>query len=205
MTPEAALREIAAGAVPLDLRPPIRFAATHLRGAVALQFNRADIAERADMYLAKDERYLLFADNDVIAKAAEELLSEAGFDIVGFVEGGVSSWSEAALPTTTLPTVEIEELLDQRLKIVDVREPFEYDFSHIPGALLHPSTQSWHQHSQLPAFVPLAFVCADEIRSVYVASLAQRQGKEAYLVLGGMTEWMNRSLPTEGIKAPIAN
>ncbi|HET7481631.1 MAG TPA: rhodanese-like domain-containing protein [Actinomycetota bacterium] len=205
MNPENALREISAGAVPLDLRPPARFAAGHVGGAVALQFNRADLAERAELYLPTEERYVLFADNDVIARTAEEILHHAGFDIAGYVEGGVAAWSDADLPTQVLSSISIDDVGDPSLKIVDVREPFEYDFAHIAGALLHPSTQSWYLHDQLPAKVRLAFVCADEVRSAYVASLALRQGKDARLVLGGMSEWINRSLPTEGNRVAIAN
>ena len=189
----------ASGAVVLDMRPPKPFATEHVPGAVNFQFNRADLADRADMALPRDKTYIVHAEPDPIAKVAVQILTEAGFTVQGYLEGGLRSWKAASLPTATLPLLNVDELKERQseFRVVDTREGFEYRFGHVPGSELLEWTEPWDAMGSLADDRPLALVCGDQVRSAYVASVLLRFGKPASLVFGGMADWNERGYPVE--------
>lgn len=89
MKPSEVRDAVANGAVVLDMRPPKPFAKEHVPGAVNFQFNRADLAERAEMSLPQDLTFLIHVEPDPIAKVAIGILSKAGFAVEGYLEGGL--------------------------------------------------------------------------------------------------------------------
>lgn len=199
MTPQDVQAEAARGAVVVDMRPPKPFATEHVPGAVNFQFNRADLADRADMALPRDQAYIVHAEPDPIAKVAVQILTEAGFTVRGYLEGGLKAWKGAGLDTEVLPLIDVDQLKARQteFRIVDTREGFEYRFGHIPGAELLEWTEDWASMGKVAADKPLALVCGDQVRSAYVASVLQRLGKPAELVFGGMADWIERGYPVE--------
>lgn len=199
MTPQAVAAALEQGAVVLDMRPPRPFAGGHLPGAVNLQFNRADLADRAEMVLATDVSYVVHAEPDPIAKVAEQILRDAGFTVLGYLEGGLKAWRQAAMPVEELPVIDVDELktnLDD-YEVVDAREGFEFRHGHIRGALLLPSGEAWTRAESVSGERPLAVVCGDQVRSSLVASILLRHHKRAVLVFGGMVDWLERGYPIE--------
>jgi hydroxyacylglutathione hydrolase len=187
----------AGGAVVLDMRLPRVFAKGHVPGAVNLQFNRADLADRAEMVLPRDRRYIVHAEPDAIARAAVDLLREAGFSIEGHLEGGLGAWKTAAMPLASIPVLSVEQLRDDGGLIpVDARDPFEYKHGHVPRAVLLPWTEAWRRAATAPSGA-LAVICGDEVRSALVASILRREGRDVRLVVGGMVDWNERGYPVE--------
>jgi hydroxyacylglutathione hydrolase len=199
MTPAEARAAVAGGAVLLDLRPPRPFALEHVPGAVNFQFNRADLADRADLALPRDVPFVVHAEPDPIARVALDLLAPAGFTVRGFLAGGLKAWKAAGLPTATLPLLTVDDLHRRRddFRVVDTREAFEYRFGHIPGAELLEWTEAWSRADAVPGDRPIALVCGDQVRSAYVASVLLGRGKPAHLVFGGMVDWQERAYPLE--------
>ena len=70
MTPAEVAAAQQSGAVLLDMRLPRVFAKAHVPGAVNLRFNRAALADRADMALSRVPAYLVHAEPEAIAKVA---------------------------------------------------------------------------------------------------------------------------------------
>ena len=196
MTPDEVA---AAGAVVLDLRAPRPFAREHLPGAVTMQFNRADLADRAELVLPRDVPLVIHAEPEPIARVASELLAGAGFRVAGRLDGGLAAWKAAGRPTVELPLLDVDELREQldALEVLDVREPFEFRHGHIPGARLLPSGEAWSRLEELPAGRVIAVVCGDQTRSAAVASMLQRAGHDVRLVMGGMVDWLERGYPIE--------
>lgn len=196
MTPDEVA---AAGAVVLDLRAPRPFAREHLPGAVTMQFNRADLADRAELVLPRDVPLVIHAEPEPIARVAAELLAGAGFRVAGRLDGGLAAWKAAGRPTVELPLLDVDELREQldALEVLDVREPFEFRHGHIPGARLLPSGEAWSRLEELPAGRVIAVVCGDQTRSAAVASMLQRAGRDVHLVMGGMVDWLERGYPVE--------
>jgi rhodanese-related sulfurtransferase len=199
MKPTEVQDAVANGAVVLDMRPPKPFATEHVPGAVNFQFNRADLAERAEMSLPQDLTYIIHAEPDPIAKVAIGILSKAGFLVDGYLEGGLKQWKADGLPTEALPLLTVDELKDSldRYHVVDTREGFEFRFGHIPGSICLEWTEPWDQMEGLKSERPLALVCGDQVRSAYVASVMQRAKMDAALVFGGMVDWLERGYPVE--------
>jgi hydroxyacylglutathione hydrolase len=204
MTPEEVAAALEGGAVTLDLRPPQPFAAEHLPGALTMQFNRADLADRAEMMLPTELRLVVHAEPEPIAKVAVELLAGAGFTVLGVLEGGLRAWREAGYPTETLPLLDVDELNEHgdRYTVIDAREPFEHRHACIPGSVLLPPDTVWQRADELDGETRLAIVCGDQTRSAYVASVLRRKGKDAVLVMGGMADWLERGYPVEKKRAP---
>jgi len=199
VTPADVHASIENGAVVLDMRAPKVFAAEHLPGAVNIQFNRADLADRAEMAFPKDVKAIVHAEPEPIAKSAVEILSQAGFAVAGHLEGGLKAWKAASLATETLPVVNVDQL-NARLAefdVIDVREGYEYKHGHVPGARLIPWTEMWARGPSESGDRPLAVVCGDQVRSAWAASVLQRAGRAVSLVMGGMADWTERALPIE--------
>lgn len=200
MTPLEVERAIADGALVLDMRLPRTFAKAHVPTAVNLQFNRADLVDRAEMVLPKDVPLVVHAEPEAIAKIAERLLREAGFVVEGYLQGGLTAWKSAALPTSSMPVLGVDELNARLtdLQVVDARDRFEYKHAHVPGARLLSWIEAW---TSAPTFAaddrPLAVICGDEVRSSLVASILARVGFDVRLVTGGMVDWNERQLPIE--------
>jgi hydroxyacylglutathione hydrolase len=203
MTPDEVAQALEAGAVVLDLRPPRPFATGHLPGAVTMQFNRADLADRAEMMLPARLHLVVHAEPEPIAKVAVEILREAGYTVLGHLEGGLAAWKQAGHAIETLPLLDVDELNDRlgELTVIDAREPFEHRHAHILGAVLFPPGDAWERAAEAPDG-PLAVVCGDQTRSAYVASVLCRHGKQAALVMGGMVDWLDRQYPVEKATAP---
>jgi len=198
MTPAEVQEAIESGAVVLDLRPPRPFAIEHLPGAVTMQFNRADLADRAEIMLPSELKLIVHAEPEPVAKVAVEILQGAGYTVLGHLAGGLEAWKEACYATETLPLMDVDELDDRlaELTVIDAREPFEHRHAHIPNAVLFPPGDAWQRAPDAPAG-SLAVVCGDQTRSAYVASVLQRHGKQAALVMGGMVDWLERDYPVE--------
>ena len=199
MTPEEVRAATDAGAVVLDMRPPKPFTKEHVPGAVNFQFNRADLAERAEMSLPQGQQYIVHAEPDPIAKVALQLLTEAGFTVAGYLEGGLKGWKAAGMPVAELPLIDVDQLQGafDTYQVVDTRERFEFKYGHMPSAKLVEWTEPWATFEAVEDPKPLALVCGDQGRSSYVASVMQRAGKNVSLVFGGMVDWMERGYPVE--------
>lgn len=199
MKPAEVQAAVEQGAVVLDMRPPKPFAVEHVPGAVNFQFNRADLAERAEMSLPQDLTYIVHAEPDPIAKVAIGILSKAGFSVEGYLEGGLKQWKADGLPTEVLPLLTVDELKDalDRYHVVDTREGFEFRFGHVPGSTCLEWTEPWDTMEGFESDKPIALICGDQVRSAYVASVMQRAKMDAALVFGGMVDWLEREYPVE--------
>lgn len=204
MGPEEVRRAQEAGAVVLDLQTPRRFAERHVPGAVNLQFNRADLVDRAEMVLPSDVELVVCGEPEAIARMAAKLLEEGGFTVPGFLQGGLDAWEDAGFETATMETVEVDDLAGdvERWTVVDAREFFEFKYGHVPGSVRLGWTEAWEGASGLEAERPIAVICGDEIRSALVASILEREGKPAALVVGGMVDWLDRGYPVEKSTGP---
>ena len=200
MTPEEVRKAQQEGAAVLDLRTPKRFADEHLEGAVNLQFNRADLVDRAEMVLPEDLPLIMHGQPDAIAKMAAKLLAEGGFNVLGHLDGGLKAWKAAELPTVTMPTIDVDTLHDalDDWHVVDSRDGFEYRYGRVPGSSRLSWVDAWED---APDFEdpgkPVAVICGDEVRSSLVASILARLGHNPALVMGGMVDWIEREYEQE--------
>jgi thiosulfate sulfurtransferase len=95
---------------------------------------------------------------------------------------------------------DLKKLLDSGIQVIDVRLPYDYFSGRIPGSRNVPGTSIAGHVGQMPAGLPLVFVCDDGRRSEQVAIAAQTAGFTDVTVLdGGMDAWLDAAFPTETI------
>ncbi len=189
-----------AGTVIIDTRPVRTFAAEHLPGAVHLEFNLADLTERAELVLPKGLRAVVHAEPASTVAASEGLLEDAGLSVLGHLEGGLAAWRAAGHPVHALPVLDVDELRTRpgEWHICDVRERFEFVHGHIAGAELVPSGDIWAKAGDVvPVGRPVAVVCSGVGRAAFAASVLASHGVPAVIVDGGMYEWLRRGYPVE--------
>lgn len=194
---QAVEKALTHGAIVLDVRPALRFAAGHIPGAVNLQFNRADLADRAQLALPTDIEIIIHGEPQALAPEAGDLLIGAGFRVAGYLRGGLGAWEGAGKPVSRLRVLSVTDLHEHitDFQVIDARERHEYRSGHIEGAFLLPSSSAWATASNAPNYRQLAVHCGDIARSGLVASLLSRTGRNVSVVAGGMNAWREQGYP----------
>jgi adenylyltransferase/sulfurtransferase len=99
------------------------------------------------------------------------------------------------------PEVDADEahrMVQAGAQLIDVREPWEWATSRIPGAVLIPMGEVAARTSELDPNRPLVIHCAGGVRSAKVVEVLRQAGFDnAVNLAGGIIEWTNRRLPTE--------
>lgn len=91
---------------------------------------------------------------------------------------------------------EVNQWKQRGAQIVDVRETWEYEQGHLPGAVNIPLGQLPERTSELEP--PVVLVCASGNRSGQAAQYLSEQGyDEVGNLMGGTAGWRQRGLPVE--------
>lgn len=78
---------------------------------------------------------------------------------------------------------------DSNYMIIDVREAFEFQRGHIPGAKLIPLSQVPARLNELDKSKNIIVVCASGGRSTSAASYLGKEGYNVMNMMGGMMAW----------------
>jgi glyoxylase-like metal-dependent hydrolase (beta-lactamase superfamily II)/rhodanese-related sulfurtransferase len=121
-------------------------------------------------------------------------LARVGLDkVTGYLDGSFEAWQQAGKKIDLIIDVEPEELamdipFDNKLQVIDVRKPSEFEIGHIKGAEnipLSELTDPLHM-AQIDDEANLYVHCAGGYRSVIACSLMKREGfHNLRNVLGG--------------------
>ena len=88
---------------------------------------------------------------------------------------------------------------NQRLTLIDVRTPREFEAEHIPGARLLPLSVLQQRSRELPDDRPIVCVCRSGARSQSACEQLARQGfTNLFNLSGGMIAWKRDGLPHTG-------
>ena len=90
-----------------------------------------------------------------------------------------------------VPTVAITGVPDPlpaQLPVLDVREPVEWQYGHIEGALHIPLSELMQRVDEVPSTQTLV-VCKVGGRSAQAVAWLNQQGRETVNLDGGMLEW----------------
>lgn len=91
-------------------------------------------------------------------------------------------------------------LNDQKARLIDVREPWEFDAARIPGSLLIPMGDvPARAHQELDPGERLVILCHHGQRSLHVTAWLRNQGfEQAQSLRGGIDAWAAQVDPTVG-------
>lgn len=195
-------RLVGSGHVVIDLRDQLGFGAGHIPGAFGLGAGN-DLSTWASWVVPYDRPILLVDGDDATIESAVRSLVRVGLDrIVGYLQGGMASWTVADLPAARTPQLspaELHERLNhgEAWRVVDVRSDGEWQAGHIEGARHIRGGQLADRTDELKdGDTPIAVVCGQGYRSTVAASVLERAGiGPVYNVTGGMTAWERAGLP----------
>jgi rhodanese-related sulfurtransferase len=104
---------------------------------------------------------------------------------------------------TSVPGIDVSQLR-QRLTaepppfLLDVREPWEYEEGHVPGAQLIPLGELEQRVTEVPRDRPILAICHSGQRSLAAAGYLQQLGYPSVSnVDGGTAAWIERGFPVD--------
>jgi hydroxyacylglutathione hydrolase/adenylyltransferase/sulfurtransferase len=90
------------------------------------------------------------------------------------------------------------------VRLVDVRETYEWNDGHIAGARHVEMDQLTEQAPSLTGDPPVVFYCRTGARSAVAAQAFRASGLDAYNLAGGLLSWVERGLPLEPEDGKVA-
>jgi hydroxyacylglutathione hydrolase len=192
LSPEAFEEKMAAGAVVLDTRASTVFTSGFIPESISVGLD-GRFAEWAGSVLPFDKPLILVTE---AGKEEESVirLARVGLDnVAGYLQGGFEAWQQSGRKIDLIIDVEPAELamdipFDNKLQVIDVRKPAEFESGHIKGAEnlpLSELTNPLHM-AQVDDEANLYVHCAGGYRSVIACSLMKREGfHNLRNVLGG--------------------
>jgi hydroxyacylglutathione hydrolase len=111
-------------------------------------------------------------------------LARVGFDnVAGYLDGGYEAWLAAGEKIDMIIDIEADELAmdlphDDRLEVIDVRKPAEFEAGHVKGAMNLPLNTMMDplNIAMVETDHNLYVHCAGGYRSVIAASILKREG-----------------------------
>jgi hydroxyacylglutathione hydrolase len=190
------------GHVAIDLRDQLAFGSAHIPGAFGIGAGQS-LSTWSSWVVPYDTPLILVADDPSAAREAIRSLVRVGLDqVVGYLDGGMTSWTTAGFPVSRLPQVPPEALRDRlggdpSLIVLDVRSDDEFADGHIDGALHIMGGMLKDRVQELRGRGPIAIACGSGYRSTVAASVLERAGfADLVNLTGGMTAWNRAGLPT---------
>jgi len=189
------------GAIVLDTRPTIEFAAGHIPGSVHVALS-GQYASWAARMLGLEVKIIIMASDMEAVRESQVRLARVGVEkVLGFVEDGVTGASRS-FELAQIPQVGVQEL-DRMLSdssmpftLLDVRNSGEWNAGHLHGARHIPLGDLVQRFGELDRASMTVVHCAGGYRSSIATSLLRRAGfHNVANVTGGFNAWASAKLP----------
>jgi glyoxylase-like metal-dependent hydrolase (beta-lactamase superfamily II)/rhodanese-related sulfurtransferase len=177
-------RLVAGGAVVVDARKVVDFAAAHIPGSVSIEL-RPVFASWLGWLTEPDQPVVIVLDDDQHeADLVRQALTIGHDNLAGRLTCGIDAWCAAGRAVATTDLIE-PDAIDRPL--LDIRQANEYAAGHVPDAL--NAELGALPHATLPDG-PVATMCGKTERAMTAASVLERRGHRDVAVLrGGYTAW----------------
>ena len=181
----------------LDVREAEEFAAGHLPGSINIGLD-GKFATWCGTLLDKETPIIVVASSGKEEEAIMRL-GRIGFDnAIGYLADAESVL--ASTETRTFGRIDVEDLAANRERVlVDIRQPREYETSHIEGALSIPLNHIVERAGEIPRDREVVLICRTGYRSSIAASLLEPLGYDKLSDLrGGVVAWGAAGQPVTG-------
>jgi hydroxyacylglutathione hydrolase len=192
LTPDA-FEQLAnsSGALVLDVRNQADFMQGHIPGSIFIGLDGGFAPWVGALVANVLQPILLITPSGKEAEAVTRL-SRVGFDnTLGYLNGGISAWTDAGKESDSMKSVPAETLkseLEHDARVFDVRNTTEYGNSRISTAVNTPLSSLNDYLSSYPKEEPFYVYCAGGYRSVIAASILKSRGVHNVIdVAGGFT------------------
>jgi rhodanese-related sulfurtransferase len=95
-----------------------------------------------------------------------------------------------AMAISEISVGDLADRLAEGARLIDVREPHEYEDAHVPGAVLVPLATVPDELDAFRGEGPVYVICKSGGRSMRACEYVADQGIEAVNVEGGTTAWI---------------
>ena len=199
LPPAAFIKALARkGAVVIDTRDALAFGGGHIAGALNIGATPM-LTIWAGWLLDPAKPLLLVHDEDSAVEKVAALFVRSGYTkFSGYLVGGMTAWDNSAGPLTGVPQMTAREVAASanKLQVLDVRSPSEWQEGHVPCAR-HLFVPDIAKHAgKLKKRHPIVTYCATGYRASIAASLLQQQGfTDVRTMPGSWTAWEKAGLP----------
>jgi len=107
---------------------------------------------------------------------------------------------EAGVDSSDITSTELNERLQRgdRIFVLDVREPQEYQINKIPGSTLIPLGELPQRYAELDPSVEIVAQCKSGVRSARAADFLRQKGFSRVRNLkGGILDWIDKVDPSQ--------
>jgi hydroxyacylglutathione hydrolase len=176
------------GAIVVDARPLPDYARAHVPGALSIPL-RAQFATWLGWLVAHETSIVVVRNPDQdLAELAWQAVNIGVERLVGELAGGIDAWAAAGYSTATTGLIGPDEL-DERRRVLDVRQDAEFASGHLPGAV-HVELGSLAQAARDLPVEPTVVMCGHGERAMGAASLLERAGhRDLTVLVGGSDDW----------------
>jgi hydroxyacylglutathione hydrolase len=181
---DAFRRAVDRGAVVVDVRPVAAFAAGHMPGALS-NVLRPVFASWLGWLVDAEAKLVFVVDDDQdLRELVRQCLSVGYEHLVGRLEGGMTAWIDAGLPTASIALVDADAIEGG---LLDVRQASEFGAGHVPGAR---NVELGSIRGANLSRAPLTVMCGHGERAMTAASLLRPNSTcELRVLLGGPDDW----------------
>ena len=184
-----------------DTRSPEAFAGAHIPGSYNIWME--GLSAFGGWFADDSTKIFLVVDGPESVEPSIKALARIGIDTVeGVLTSSVEAWREQGLPiemgATTSAMDAAARMQHGLVHVLDVRDQYEWDEKHIPGAI-HQFAGDLEDHlPPIPKDSEVIVHCSVGHRSGIAVSILQRHGfTRVYNMLGGITAWEKLDLPLE--------
>jgi len=201
LTAAETMRELAQGALVLDVRSADAFGGLHIPGSFNIGAG-PNLSLWAGWVLPYEGKILLVGDDSSgdLLDVRKSLIRVGHDEAFGYLRGGINAWIAAGLEQAHLPQISVGELQKAALNgefILDVRSPAEWKSAHIASAVHIPLGDLSERFDEIPRDATIHVICGSGYRSSIACSLLQRASfPEIRNTMGGMAAWFAQKLPT---------
>lgn len=196
---------LAGGALVVDMRPAVEYAAGHVPGTINIPRNRSFTTWAGWLVPYDRDFYLITGDaaTDALDEAVRDL-AMIGLDRVAGYLGAdaIAAWRAAGRELATIPQITTPELAEQRasgdVAVIDVRGRSEWEAGHMPEVPNIPVGYLRDHLGEIPRDRPVVVHCQGGGRSAIAASVLRAAGVTNVVNLtGGFADWQAAGNPVE--------
>ena len=183
-------------AVIVDVRRITAYAAGHIPGSLSIELRDA-FATWLGWLVPFGTAPIVIRDADQDPAEIAWQAAKIGYTLAGELDGGITAWTAAGLPTTTTRLVTPTDI--DGMHVLDIRQQAEYASAHVPGAR-HIELGDLATDASTVDDEATVLMCGHGERAMSAASLIEHAGGATVAVLlGGPDDWSSthsRSLET---------
>lgn len=195
------------GALVLDTRPQSDFIKGHIPNSIFIGIN-GNFAPWVGALVTDLQQEIVFIAPEGKEEEVVTRLSRVGYDnTLGYLEGGFEAWKSAGKDVADMVSISAEqfeeEMKSNKLNILDVRKPGEFEAEHIKDADTFPLDFINDNMHQLEHGKQYHVHCLGGYRSVIAASILKSRGYHDVIdIAGGWNAIKKTGIPTTEFVCP---